>query len=126
MKPYLPALTLSFLLLSASAGAARPVRDLSRVFTRDDADVVAPVKIRQDMPRFPVGLREPVSGVLEVVIDPTGKVESARIIDPVHIQYDGLLENAAKKWQYQPATVDGTPVRFNWRIKVDLSPNVAR
>jgi TonB family protein len=78
------------------------------------------------MPRFPGGLREPVSGVIEVIIDTAGKVESARIIDPVHLHYDGLLTNAAKKWQYQPATVDGTPVRFNKRIKVDLAPGVER
>ena len=105
---------------------SRPMRDLSRVFTIDDADVTAPVNIRQEMPRFPGGLREPVSGVIEVVIDTAGKVESARIIDPVHLQYDGLLTNAAKKWQYQPATIDGAAVRFIKRIKVDLNPNVAR
>ena len=111
---------------AAPAIPAKPARDLSRVFTIDDADVITPVNIRQEMPRFPGGLREPVSGVIEVVIDTAGKVESARIIDPVHLHYDGLLTNAAKKWQYQPATVDGTPVRFNKRIKVDLNPGVER
>ena len=103
-----------------------PARDLTRVFTLDDADVTAPVIIRQNMPRFPGGLREPVSGVLEVVIDAAGDVESARMIDPVHIQYDGLVINAAKKWQYQPATVDGIPVRYNRRIQINLDPSVGR
>ena len=112
----------------AAPPAARttPARDLTRVFTLDDADVTAPVIVRQNMPRFPGGLREPASGVLEIVVDVTGNVESVRMIDPVHIQYDGLLINAAKKWQYQPAMIDGTPVRYNRRIQVNLDPNVGR
>jgi hypothetical protein len=109
-----------------AAARATPARDLTRVFTIDDADVTAPVIVRQNMPRFPGGLREPASGVLEIVVDTTGNVESARMIDPVHIQYDGLLINAAKKWQYQPATIDGTPVRYNRRIQVNLDPSVGR
>lgn len=108
------------------AARATPARDLMRVFTLDDADVIAPVIVRQNMPRFPGGLREPASGVLEIVVDATDNVESARMIDPVHIQYDGLLINAAKKWQYQPATLDGTPVRYNRRIQVNLDPTVGR
>ena len=109
-----------------AAARATPARDLTRVFSLDDADVTAPVIVRQNMPRFPGGLREPASGVLEIVVDAAGNVESARMIDPVHIQYDGLLINAAKKWQYQPATIDGTPVRYNRRIQVNLDPNVGR
>jgi hypothetical protein len=30
---------------------------------------------------------------------------------------------AAKTWQYQPATVDGSPVKFLKRIQVSLVPN---
>lgn len=105
---------------------AAPARDLTRVFTLGDADVTAPVTIRQNMPRFPGGLREVVSGVIELVIDAAGTVESARLIDPVHVQYDSLLLNAAKRWQYQPAMVDGTAVRFNKRIQVSLNPTVGR
>lgn len=109
-----------------AAARATPARDLTRVFTLDDADVTAPVIVRQNMPRFPGSLREPASGVLEIVVDSSGNVESARLLDPVHIQYDGLLINAAKKWQYQPATIDGIPVRYNRRIQVNLDPNVGR
>ncbi len=109
-----------------AANPAKPSRDLMRVFTLEDGDAKAPVTLRQNMPRFPGGLTAVVSGVIEVVIDAAGSVESARLIDPVHVQYDSLLLNAAKRWQYQPALVDGTAVRYSKRIQVSLSPDAAR
>jgi TonB family protein len=100
-----------------------PVRDLTRVFTLEDTDVKPPVTVRQNMPRFPIALTTPVSGVLEVTIDAGGRVESVKLIDSVHAQYDSLLESAAKRWQYQPALLDGTAVRFTKRIQVSLAPS---
>ena len=101
-----------------------PKRDLTRVFTLEDTDVKPPVTVRQNMPRFPGNLTAAVSGVLELTIDAGGRVESVKIIDPVHAQYDSLLESTAKRWQYQPALLDGTAVRFNKRIQVALNPAV--
>ena len=76
------------------------------------------------MPPQPGTLTTPVSGVLELIIDAGGRVESVRMIDSVHVQYDSLLESTAKRWQYQPALLDGTAVRFNKRIQVSLNPAV--
>ena len=101
---------------------AAPTRDLTRVFTLDDTDVKPPVTVRQNMPRFPGNLTAAVSGVLELIIDAGGRVESVKIIDPVHVQYDSLLESTAKRWQYQPALLGGTAVRFTKRIQVSLNP----
>ena len=98
-------------------------RDLKRVFTAEDSDVVAPVISKQAMPRFPGLLTQAAQGVLEVIIDPTGNVESARLIEAVHPQYDSVLLSAAKKWQYQPATLDSTAVRYMKRIQVSLEPS---
>lgn len=108
--------------LTAAPAPAAPKRDLTRVFTLEDPDVTPPVTVRQNMPRFPGTLTTAVSGVLELIIDAGGRVESARLLDPVHVQYDGLLENAAKRWQYQPALLDGTAVRYTKRIQVSLNP----
>ena len=101
-----------------------PPRDFTSVFSPEDADVIAPVTVRQNMPRFPGpgALTAAVSGVIDLIIDASGKVESVRIVDPVHPQYDSLLVNAAKRWQYEPALLEGTPVRFNKRIQVSLNP----
>jgi hypothetical protein len=108
--------------VAVAAPPAAPARDLTRVFTTDDSDVVAPVTTRQDMPRFPRNLTAAASGVLEVVIDAAGAVESVRLLDTVHPQYDSVLLTAAKKWQYQPAQLDGTAVRYVKRIQISLAP----
>ena len=98
-------------------------RDMKRVFSAEDSDVVAPVISKQAMPRFPGLLTQAAQGVLEIVIDATGNVESARLIEAVHPTYDPLLLNAAKKWQYQPAVLDGSTVRYMKRIQVSLAPS---
>ena len=107
----------------AASTTVTSTRDLKRVFTPEDSEVVAPVTTRQVMPRFPGTLLQGASGVLEIVIDTTGNVESARILEAVHQNYDGLLLNAAKRWQYQPALLDGTPVRYMKRIQISLEPS---
>jgi hypothetical protein len=63
------------------------------------------------------------TGVLELVIDSAGNVESAMMRVPVNAQYDRMATTAAKSWLYQPATVDGSPVKFVKRIQVALVPN---
>ena len=99
-----------------------PERDLTRVFSLDDSDVVAPVAVRQSLPRFPGAITAAAAGVLEIVVDAKGAVESARMIESVHAQYDNLVVSAAKKWQYQPARLGGTPVKYMKRIQVSLTP----
>jgi TonB family protein len=74
------------------------------------------------MPQFPGVLKVTATGVLELVIDAAGTVESARLIESVHPRYDESLLGAARKWQYQPAQLDGTAVRYSKRIQISLTP----
>lgn len=107
----------------AIAPPPTPARDIKRVFTAEDSDVVAPVTTKQTMPPFPGLLTQAATGVVEVVIDAAGAVESVKVVEPVHQRYDGLLISAAKKWQYQPAQLNGAPVRYMKRIQISLSPS---
>jgi TonB family protein len=100
-----------------------PPRDFKRVFTSEDSDAVAPVTVRQNMPRFPGNLTTPAAGVIELVIDAAGGVETVRMLESVHPQYDSLVMSAAKRWQYQPAHVAGTAVRYLKRIQISLAPD---
>jgi hypothetical protein len=43
----------------------------------------------------------------------------------VHPQYDGLVIAKAKKWLYQPAKLEGTPVKYTKRIQVSLAVSEA-
>jgi hypothetical protein len=94
-----------------------------KVYSSDDRNVVPPQVIRQQIPAFPGRVTLRKTGVLELVIDDNGNVESALMRVSVNPQYDRITTAAAKTWQYQPATVDGTPVKFIKRISVTLVPN---
>ena len=103
-----------------------PPRDFKRIFTTEDSDAVAPVTVRQNMPRFPGALTTAAAGVIELIIDAAGAVESVRLLESVHPQYDSLVLSAAKRWQYQPAHVAGTNVRYLKRIQISLAPTEVR
>jgi TonB family protein len=94
-----------------------------KLYSADDRNVIPPQAIRQQIPAFPGRVTIAKSGVLEVVIDSSGNVESAIMRVPVNAQYDRMATSAAKSWQYQPATVDGKAVKFVKRIQVTLVPN---
>jgi hypothetical protein len=93
-----------------------------RVYSAGDLNVVPPIAVNQQIPPFRGQIREAQSGVLEVLIDTMGGVESASMITPINPQYDRLAVNATKLWQYQPARLEGVPVKFLKRIQVNLVP----
>ena len=93
-----------------------------RVYASGDANVVAPISVRQDLPAFTRGLPAPPSGSLEVVIDETGAVESATMREPINPTYDRQVLQAVRNWHYKPATVDGTPVKFRKMIQIAVKP----
>jgi len=64
--------------------------------------------------------------LMDVVIDVTGEVESAVIATPPNPAYDKLVLGAARSWQYQPATLNGKPVKFRKRIQISLVPTPGR
>ncbi len=94
-----------------------------KVYSASDTNVVPPIALSQQIPLYPGQIRVPQTGVIEVVIDTMGGVESASMIASISPQYDRLAVGAARQWQYQPARVDGVPVKFLKRIQVNLVPS---
>ena len=94
-----------------------------RIYTSEDSGVTAPVAIKQDVPRVPASLSTQVRdrGIVEIVIDELGRVTMVSIRTSLHHMYDTLLLSAAREWRYQPARVDGTPVKFRKVIQITLS-----
>ena len=92
-----------------------------KIYDSNDADVVAAVTLKQDMPRFQRPVLADRTGVLFIVIDETGRVESAIITEALDRAYDQLVLAAAKTWTYQPATRSGAPVKYRKRIQLTLS-----
>ena len=61
-------------------------------------------------------------GAIEVDINEAGEVVAARIVKMIHPSYDPLLLEAAKRWKYWPAMLNGKPLRVQRRIDISLPP----
>jgi len=86
-----------------------------------------PVAIEQGLPPWNTVLlgshaQMEFRGAIEVSIDETGAVTSARIVQAVHPAYDPLLREAASTWRYVPARRNGKPVASTKRVEVVLRP----
>jgi TonB family protein len=96
-----------------------------KVYTADDSGVDPPVAVSTPYPTWhpptAVAKRE-YQGLLRIVIDATGRVESAVMVVSVTSDYDPLLLAAAKDWTFKPAQVAGASVRYQKQIAVTLSP----
>lgn len=103
--------------------APKPKPDPNKIYGGDEDNVVAPVVVRQEVPRIPsmVTPQARGRGVLEVVVDEKGRVTSAAVRESVHPIYDNLLLSAARDWKYQPATLDGQPVKYRKLIQINIS-----
>jgi hypothetical protein len=122
--------------LAASAAAAAPApsaRDTSSpvesaaakppepaVFRDGAPNLVPPVVVSQTLPPSHLAERRLWTGAIEVLIDETGKVLSARMAMPVQPTYDRQLLQAALNWKYRPAVKDGMPARYIKVINVRL------
>jgi hypothetical protein len=96
-----------------------------KIYTESDPAVVPPVAISAPYPTW----RPPTSrfnqdyhGLLRIVIDASGHVESAAMVVSVHVAYDPLLLAATKDWTFKPATLNGESVKYQRLIAVSLSP----
>lgn len=97
-----------------------------RVYSTSDTDVVPPVTIRQTVPPYPGRVLLGGMLLMDVVIDTDGSVESATMAGQPNPAYDRLVLQAARTWQYQPATLNGKPVKFRKRIQFSLVPTPVR
>jgi tetratricopeptide (TPR) repeat protein len=104
----------------AMAPAAPAAPEPGKIYGSDDAGVLPPVAIKQDIPLVPaaiVGLAKP-RGLMEINIDELGRVVSMTIRMSIHPAYDSQLLAAARDWKYQPAMVGGRPVKFRKLIQI--------
>jgi hypothetical protein len=99
-----------------------PAPDPNRVYIAEDEaeGVQPPVTVRQDVPNLPMAIRHQVRerGLLEIVIDESGRVTFLALRVGMHPQYDAMLLSAARDWRYRPATLNGVPVKFRKLIRI--------
>lgn len=97
-----------------------------RTYGPDDTNVTAPVALSQTLPpwrysKLAEAHRE-YQGVLALVIDENGNVQSVALLEGVQPEYNAILVKAARLWKFQPAMKDGVPVQYRKLVKIHLSP----
>ena len=94
-----------------------------RIYSIGDRDVTPPVIVRQDMPQLTQIMKQQanVKGIIEIVISDAGRVEAATVRQSVHPMYDSQLLQATQNWRYQPATLNGQPVKYRKMIQINVS-----
>jgi hypothetical protein len=103
---------------------AMPIGKDTRVYAAEDARVVAPAPLQQVVPSVSPDLSRSVTraGVLELVVDETGAVERAVMRVGLGPRIDTIITDAAKRWTYQPARLDGRPVKYRKILQIDVRP----
>jgi hypothetical protein len=121
--PPQPVTTLPALYLAPNSTRVTP-QGSRVVYDADDLDVIPPMIIDQRMPAWippnPAFAYRMFRGILEVIVDEAGAVESRTMSEPAFPSYDRELLNAAQSWKYTPAVKDGRPVKYRKVITVTL------
>jgi hypothetical protein len=92
------------------------------VYRSGDEGVTEPVAVRQYLPDPPPKMPPGRLGVLFLVVDGQGAVESVRLESPSNRYHDRFWLSAAKTWRFKPAVRDGQPVKFLKRIVITEPP----
>ena len=101
-----------------AAASAPPGR---AIYSGTELGVSPPMTLRQVLPPFTLDGNGRRSGILEVIIDEMGDVESAVMKTPISPRYDQIAVAAAKDWKYTRATVNGRPVRYRKVINISIT-----
>jgi TonB family protein len=108
---------------AAAPAPAAPVNVPPRIYTGEEAGIRPPIAIAQQLPRYPGPVPHGgFKGVVEVIINESGTVESAVMAAPITKMYDNLVLNAASRWQFHAAQINGAPVKFKKRIQINIAP----
>jgi TonB family protein len=107
------------------ASRPSPLEPADVMYTMADEDVTPPVSVTQRAPQWrPSGFEasQDYRGVLRLVIDRSGAVESATMATGTRPAYDAALLRAAREWKFQPAQKQGRPVRYLKVVEIHLAP----
>jgi TonB family protein len=131
-------LTLNMPNLNSSAGSwvirfAELNHDSGSRYSNHDAgasaaDLSQPMATRKVDPAYPIQLmRENVRGtvILYAVIHADGTVGDVRVLRGVDERLDRYASEALARWQFQPATKNGTPVDVEATFQIPFRPSQA-
>jgi hypothetical protein len=113
---------------TAAAAPPKPpdVPEPPRTYGPEDTTVTGPVVVSQTLPpwrysKLAEAHRE-YTGVLALVIDEKGNVQSVALLEGVQPEYNAVLVKAARSWKFRPAMKDGAPVQYRKVVRIHLTP----
>ena len=90
------------------------------VYSREDSPRVLPPRLIS--PRVPIvppsGRAASVAPEVDVVVGSSGEVESVKLVGGQTTALSGMQISAVKAWRFQPASMDGQPVRYRLRVRL--------
>lgn len=92
------------------------------IYGPEDLNVVPPQTVRQIVPSFPGRILLSGMATMDLIINENGSVDSATIVTSLNPQYDRMAVNAARNWQYKPATLNGVAVKYRKRLQLTVVP----
>lgn len=87
-----------------------------------EGDVQKPQRTGGPVPAYPeLAREEKIQGavVARLLIEKTGTVSSAEIVEPLRDDFDANTLEAVSQWTFEPATLEGKAVRVNYDITVN-------
>jgi TonB family protein len=96
------------------------------IYGPEDVNVVPPQTVRQMVPPFPGRVLLSGMATMDLIINENGSVDSATIVTSLNPQYDRMAVNAARNWQYKPATLNGVAVKYRKRLQLTVVPEATR
>ncbi len=90
--------------------------DLTRVYSSADSGVEPAQLRRPQLPSRPDP--DATTGYFDIIVNERGQVDEVRLISPTRRYYDRMMVAAAKAWMFQPARLNGRPVKYRTRIPI--------
>ena len=95
------------------------------VYAALDANVTPPVELERKLPTWNPPSEQSwrwFRGIVEVIVDERGAVESARLAESLADFYDAGLLEAARGWRFKPALRAGQPVKYRKLVEITMRP----
>jgi TonB family protein len=89
------------------------------------APVIPPRPLKMEPARYPDAARRlqlEGSVLLEIAVEPDGRVSDVRVLESAGSLLDEAVSAAVRHWIFEPGRQDGRPVRAHWQYRQTFRP----
>ena len=93
-----------------------------KIYSGTDPGVEAPKLRSNEIPEFLIAGFPARANWVEVLVSETGEVETVKMLGPPQRIPDVMLLSRVKEWTFDPATRNGTAVRYRLLLSWNVTP----